>query len=147
MDLLFCAFFEFELDLPFLIAVSLPHSQLWITVIKEKPQLFKVTHWAILINPKVIWKFTMTRHCWAVDTVYYILNAPLRILMVFVQKFLGFQHNLLSSLTILLTYSWSLLQWTIILAEIVHVPPDSSIQHLPLFNCIFIILTFIIHWD
>ena len=52
-----------QLDLPFLTAVSLPHSQLWVTVIKEKPQSFKVTHWAILINLKVIWKFTMTRPC------------------------------------------------------------------------------------
>ena len=81
-----------QLDLPFLTAVSLPRSQLWVTVIKEKPQSFKVTHWAILINPKVIWKFTMTRHCWAVDTVYYILNAPLRILMAFLQNCFGFQH-------------------------------------------------------
>ena len=53
----------------------------------------------------------------------------------------------LPSLTIFLAYSWSLLQCTMILAEIVHVPLDSSIQHLPLSNCIFIILTFIIHWD
>ena len=59
-----------QLDLPFLTAVLLPHSELWVTVIKKKPQPFKVTHWAILINPKVIWKFTMTRPCWAVDMVY-----------------------------------------------------------------------------
>ena len=81
-----------ELDLPFLTAVSLPHSQLWVIVIKEKPQSFRVTHWTILINPKVIWKFTMTRSCWAVDMVYYILNAPIRILMVSLQNRFGFQH-------------------------------------------------------
>ena len=129
-----------QLDLPFLTAVSLPRSQLWVTVIKGKPQSFKVTHWAILINTKVIWKFTMTRHCWAVDTVYFILNALLGILMA------SRLNTFLPSLTILLTY-WSLLQCTKILAEIAHVPLDSSIQHLPLSNCIFIILTFIIHWD
>ena len=81
-----------QLDLPFLTAVSLPHSELWITVINGKPQSFKVTHWAILINPKVIYKFTMTRPCWAVDMVYYILNAPLRILIVFLQNCFEFQH-------------------------------------------------------
>ena len=129
-----------QLDLPFLSSISLPHGELWITVIKEKLQSFKVTHLAILINPKVIWKFTMARHCWAVDTVYYILNALLRILMA--SRF----NTFLPSLTILLTY-WSLLQCKMILVEIAHVPLDSSIQHLPLSNCIFIILTFIIHWD
>ena len=78
-----------QLDLSFF---APPHSQLWVTVIKEKPQSFQVTHWAVLISPKVIWKFTMTRPCWAVDMVYYILNAPLRILMVFLQNCFGFQH-------------------------------------------------------
>ena len=52
-----------QLDLPFLTAVLLPQSQLWVTVIKEKHQSFTVTHWAILINPKFIWKFAMTRSC------------------------------------------------------------------------------------
>ena len=60
-----------SLVLSFLTAASLPHSQLWITFIKEKPQSFKIIHWAILINPKVIWKLKMTRTCWAVDIVYY----------------------------------------------------------------------------
>ena len=81
-----------QLDLPFLTAVSLSHSQLWVNVIKKKPQPFKVTHWTILINQKIIWKFTMTRYCWAVDLVYYILNAPIRILMFFLQNCFGFQH-------------------------------------------------------
>ena len=81
-----------QLDLLSLTAVSLPHSQIWVTVIKEKPQSFKVTHWAILVNPKVIWKFTVTRPCWAVDMIYYILNAPLRILMGFLQNCFWFHH-------------------------------------------------------
>ena len=80
------------LDLPFLTAVWLTHSQLWVTVIRGKPQSFKVIHWAIPINPKVIRKFTMTRLCWAVDMVYYILKAPLRILIGFLQNCFGFQH-------------------------------------------------------
>ena len=75
-----------QLDLPFLTEVWLLRSQLWVTVIKENPQSSKVTHWAILINPKFIWKFTMTRPYWAVDMVYYILNAPLKILMGFCAK-------------------------------------------------------------
>ena len=135
-----------QLDLPFLTAVSLPHRQLWFTVIKEKRQSFKVTHWAILINRKVIWKFTMTRPCWAGDMVYYILMHYLESWWFFCKTVLGF-NTFLSSLTILLRYSWSLLQCTMILAQIVHVPLDSSIQDLSLSNCIFIILAFIIHWD
>ena len=127
-----------QLDLLFLTSVCLPHSQLWVTVIKENPQSFKVTHWAILINPKVIWKFTITRLCWAVDMVYYILNAPLKILMGFCAKLFRVLNTFLSSLTILLSYSWSLLQCTMILAETVHMPLDSSIQHLSPSNCIFI---------
>ena len=80
------------LDLPFLNAVWLPHSQLWVTAIKEKPQSFKVIHWAILINPKVFWKFTTSRPCWAVDMVYYILNAPLRIWWCFYKICFRFHH-------------------------------------------------------
>ena len=74
------------LGLPFLSAVWQPHSQFWVTVVKEKPRLFKVIHWAIRINSKVIWKFTATRSCYAVHKVYYILNIPIRILMVFLKK-------------------------------------------------------------
>ena len=80
-----------QLDLPFLTAVLLPHSQLWATVIKENPQSFKVTHWAILINPKVISKFTMTQLCWAVDMVYQFWMHR-TILMVFSQNCFRFQH-------------------------------------------------------
>ena len=134
-----------ELDLPFLTAVSLPHSQLWVTVIKEKPQSFNVTHWEILINLKVIWKFTMTRPCSAVDIIIFWMHH-LESWWFFCKIVSGF-NTFLSSLTILLTYSWSLLQCTMILTEIVHVPLDSSIQHLSLSNCIFIRITFIRHWD
>ena len=49
-------------------------------------------------------------------------------------------NKLFSSLIILLTYSWSLLQHTMILVEVVRGHLDSSIQHLSLSNCIFIIL-------
>ena len=60
-----------QLDLPFLTAVLLPHSQLWVTAIKEKPQSFKVTHGAILINPKVIRpEIHNDLALWAVDIVY-----------------------------------------------------------------------------
>ena len=134
-----------QLDLPFLTSVLLPHSQLWATVIKEKPQSSKVTHWAILINPKVIWKFTMTQLCWAVDVVYQFWMHHLQSWWFFPKIVSGF-NSFFSSLKILLTYPWSVWQCTMILVEIVHMPLDRSIQHLPLSNCIFIILTFIIHW-
>ena len=71
---------------------------------------------------------------------------PLESWWFFYKIVLGF-NTFFSSLKILLTHSWSLLQCTVILAEIVHVSLDSSIQHPPLSNYIFIILTFIIHWD
>ena len=80
------------LDLPFLTAFWLPNSQPWVTVIKEKVQSSKVIHWTILINPKVIPKFTKNRSVWAVDMVYYILNRPLRIVIIFLQHCVEFQH-------------------------------------------------------
>ena len=129
----------------FLTAVWLPRSQLWFYFIKEKSQSFKVIHWAILI-PKVIWKFTMTRPWWAVDKVYILFwKHRLESWWFFYKIVLGFNTCFLF-LIIILTYSWSLLQCKSILAEIVHVTLDSSIQHLSLSNCIFIILTFIINW-
>ena len=74
-----------QLDLPFLTAVSLPHSHLGSLLLSN--QSFKVTHWVIPINPMVAWKFTMTRPWSAVDMVYYILNAPLKILGFFATLF------------------------------------------------------------
>ena len=71
--------------------------------------------------------------------VYYNLKTVLRILITFLQNCLGFQ--IFSSLITYLTYYWSLLQCTMILAEIEHVQLDSSIQHRSLSNCIFIIIS------
>ena len=102
----------------------------------RKTSIFKVIQWAILINPKVIWKFTMTRPCWAGDMVYYILNAPLRIPMIFLQNYFRFQHIFL-----IFNNSFNILLEPLIMHNgIVHVHLDSSIQHLSLSNHIFIIL-------
>ena len=108
------------LDLPFVTAVWLPHSRLRLTVINGKPQSFKVIHWVILFNQKVIWKFTMTRCCSAFDMIYYVRYAPLRNPDDFFTK-LFLVNKFLPSLKLLLTYSRSLSQYTMILAEIVHV--------------------------
>ena len=119
----------------FLTAVLLLHSQLWVTVIKE----ITIQDYSLGINQRLsrdsLW-YLVTRPCWSVDMVYYILNAALRIQMIFLQNCFDL-NQLFSSLIIFLTDSWSLLECTVILAEIAH---DSSIQHLSVSNWTFIIL-------
>ena len=74
-------------------------------------------------------------HCYQVKTSIIQVYS----LGIFCKIVVGF-NTFFSSLIILLTYSWSLLQCTMILAETVHVHLDSCIQNLSLSYCIFIIL-------
>ena len=70
---------------------------------------------------------------------YYIINATLRILMFFCEVFLS-TNTFLTSLIMLLAYSWNLLQCKMILTEILYMHLNSNIQDLSISNYIFIIL-------
>ena len=86
-----------------------------------------------------------TRPFWAVIWFnYYILNTALRITENdFLQNCYRFQHTIINN-TFDIISPWSPLQCTMILAEILHVHLDSSIQHLSHSN---VLIQVIIHWD